>query len=96
MKKEMKGNGPEGDIVASLAEQARQGLLAVPCDIRHEPAMVPDAISRIEACLPSLSPYETLELARADLREVAEQYETHDAWSDMLEITQKLHQSSSL
>lgn len=88
MREEMQRRGVGGERVAALADQARRGLLAVPCDIRHEPAMIPDAINRIQACLPPVSPYETLERAREDLNTAALQYQEQDAWSDALDSTQ--------
>lgn len=88
MREEMQCRGSEGEKVAVLANQARRGLLAVPCDIRHEPAMIPDAIRRIQACMPPVSPYETLENAREDLKAAALQYQEQDAWSDALVATQ--------
>ena len=66
--------GPYGEYVAALADKARRGLLQVPCDVRHEPATVLDVIRRIQACLPEVSPFLTLENARLDLLDAAEQY----------------------
>lgn len=60
--------------IASLADKACKGLLAMPDDLRPDPTKIDHAISRIKACLPVQSPFETVEKARGDLEVALQQY----------------------
>lgn len=64
------------DKWADVADRVRKGLLRTPCDVLHDPTTVDTAIHRIQACLPDMTPFQTLEHARQDLHKVLEQY-TH-------------------
>ena len=59
---------------ADVADRVRKGLLRTPCDVLHDPTTVDTAIRRIQANLPDVTPFQTLEHAREDLHKVLEQY----------------------
>lgn len=60
---------------AALADQVKHAMLRTPCDVVHEPTSMHDAIRRVAACMPPVTPFETLERCREDLSRVAEQLE---------------------
>lgn len=60
---------------AALADQVKHAMLRTPCDVVHEPTSMHDAIRRVTACMPPVTPFETLERCREDLGRVAEQLE---------------------
>ena len=61
-------------MIAELADRACKGLLAMPDDLRPDPTCIDRAISRIKACLPPTSPFETVANAREDLGVALQQY----------------------
>jgi hypothetical protein len=66
---------PGTEWVADVAERVREGLLCTPYDVVHESTDVDKSIQRILACLPDISPFQTIVDARADLEDAVEQYD---------------------
>lgn len=70
---------------AALADQVKHAMLRTPCDVVHEPTSMHDAIRRVSACTPPVTPFQTLELCRGDLRRVAEQLDAVGIYKDKAE-----------
>jgi hypothetical protein len=70
----MRNLGGDWSKWAAVADKVRKGLLRTPCDVVHDPTTVDTAIYRIQACLPDLTPFQTLEHAREDLDKALQQY----------------------
>lgn len=70
----MRKMGGNWDSWAAVADRVRKGLLRTPCDVIHDPTTVDGAIHRIQASLPNITPFATLEYARKDLDTALEQY----------------------
>ena len=67
---------------AAVAEQVKHALLRTPCDVVHEPTSMHDAIRRVAACTPPVTPFVTLERCREDLRRVAAQLDAAGICAD--------------
>jgi hypothetical protein len=79
----LRAAGCEWDRWAEIAERAHDGLLRTPCDVIHDPLTAADAVTRILACIPSVSPFQTLENAREDLNRALAQYLKSSALKSM-------------
>jgi hypothetical protein len=60
--------------IATLADKAFKGLLAMPDDLRPDPTTMHHTIARLKACLPETSVFETVAKTREDLNLALEQY----------------------
>eukprot|EP00892_Ulva_mutabilis_P000379 jgi/Ulvmu1/10341/UM061_0024.1 len=70
------------DERAAVAEQVKHALLRTPCDVVHEPTSMHDAIRRVAACTPPVTPFVTLERCREDLKKVATQLDAVGIYAD--------------